>query len=285
MRIGMIGLGLMGSAFAQLWLKAGHEVIGWNRDASKLVSLVAAGGIAAAEPLAVFAQSDVVISMLAHDQAYQEVFLDAGLIAAAPADALHVNMATVSVAISQQLEAAHEAHGQHYIAATVMGNSLLAQAGKVHVLASGDATRIESLRPIFSVIGQSLRIVGAEVQAAVVAKIAMNFLLHSAVEALAEAHQLVRTYGLASAVFQEIIDHTVLGSPAYQTYGGKIATQTFTPAAFRLVLAQKDVLLAQQTAAAAGVALPLGETVRLQLDAAVAAGLGEQDLAALGSFA
>lgn len=282
MRIGVIGLGMMGMAISSNLLKAGFTVTGWNRDSEPRQVLLGLGGKPVDTVQQVFADSDVVISMLANDAVVTAVFLDSGLLDNLAEEVVHVNMATVSAACSQALADAHRRRQQHYVAAPVLGNSAMAQAAQLHVLASGPAALIEQLRPVFAAISQSLRVIGDQAPMANVAKIATNFLLGSAVEALAEAHALVAAHSIPAATYQEVIDNTLLGSPAYRLYGGKIAAAQYLPAAFKLSLAHKDMVLALDTAAAAGIELQLGEVVARRLALATDAGLADHDLAALG---
>ena len=109
MRIGFVGLGAMGRGLAGRLAKAGHEVRAWNRTPPAPGLLEA--GIAVAPALSDLAASEVVVSMLAHDNAVRAVFLEKGLLEVLPAGAIHVNMATISVELARELGDRHAARG------------------------------------------------------------------------------------------------------------------------------------------------------------------------------
>ncbi len=150
------------------------------------------------------------------------------------------------------------------------------------MLVAGDANAIEALRPVFGCIGQSVWPLGDQPQQANVAKIATNFLLGVAVEALSEAMAMVDKHGLDREGYMTVIGNTVFAAPAYKLYGGKIAKEEFEPVAFKLLLAAKDMQLARSTAGAVGLTLPMAEAAYAQMAGAVASGMGDKDLSALG---
>ena len=121
MRIGFIGLGNMGSAMAANLIKAGHEVTVYNRSRGK-VDALAAEGARPADSVAEACGGDVVISMLANDEAVEGiVFGDGGILASLAQDATHVSSSTISVALSERMTTAHAEAGQQFVAAPVFG--------------------------------------------------------------------------------------------------------------------------------------------------------------------
>ena len=127
MDIGFIGLGSMGSAMASNALKAGHTVRVWNRSPDAAQALVNQGATLAASPAEAFT-GDAVFSMLADDAALRAVIIDSGLLAQAPKGTVHVNMATISVALAEELAKLHADHGVAYVAAPVLGRPDVAAA-------------------------------------------------------------------------------------------------------------------------------------------------------------
>ena len=117
MDTGFIGLGTMGRAMAANLLKAGHHVRVWNRSQEPVRALAGQGATACASPTEAF-QAGVVISVLADDAAVRQV-LSKDVLANAPRSAIHVNMATISVALAKELAQVHAEHGLHYVAAPV----------------------------------------------------------------------------------------------------------------------------------------------------------------------
>jgi 3-hydroxyisobutyrate dehydrogenase-like beta-hydroxyacid dehydrogenase len=269
MNVGFIGLGQMGRPMVERLKAAGHSLKVYNRTRSSPEI--------ASTPQEVL-DAQVVITMLADDNAVRAVWLDSGLAARLPAGAIHLNMATVGMGIARQLTAIHKGA---YVAAPVFGRPHVAAQGQLDVVAAGPRTAIERCRPLFDVLGKQTFVVGEEPAKANAVKIARNFLLATVIESLGEAFALVRKCGVEATDFLEILSRTSLGSPAYRNYGRMIVEQAWQPAQFAMPLGVKDVELALATAREAGVPLPSGELIRKNLLEAIAAGRAEQDWAAL----
>ncbi|WP_322104822.1 NAD(P)-dependent oxidoreductase [Paraburkholderia sp. J41] len=283
MDIGFIGLGEMGGAMVGNLLKAGHTVRVWNRTAAKAEALAGAGARVAATPAEAFG-GDAVISMLADDAALREV-IDAALLDQAPHGLVHVNMATISVALAQTLAKEHAERGVQYVAAPVLGRPDAAQAAKLTIMAAGASAAIDRVQPLFDVIGQKTWRVGDEPQHANVMKLAANFMLASAVESLGEAAALLGGYGVAMRDFLDVVTGGPFPGPVYAGYGGMIAEGRYEPALFKARLGLKDVRLALAAADAVSTPLPVASVVRDSLIEAVAHGDGERDFAVLGKVA
>jgi len=271
MNLGFVGAGRMGRPMVERLKGAGHSLKLYNRTRSS-------PEIASA-PEEVL-DSDVVITMLADDAAVRAVWLDSGLAARLPEGAIHLNMATVSMAMSRELTTIQKGS---YVAAPVFGRPPLAAQGQLDIVAAGPAEALERCKPLLTILGKQLFIVGEEPAKANAVKIARNFLLAAMIESLGEAFALVRKCGVAPSDFLDVISNTSLGSPAYKNYGKMIVEQAWTPAQFAMPLGVKDVELALSTAREMGMTLPSGETVRKHLLEAIAAGRAEQDWAALAA--
>ena len=279
MQIGFIGLGAMGQAIARRLLAAGHGVTVWNRSPQPVQALTAEGAVAAAVTAA--AAQPVVFSMLADDAAVEAVLEQDGALAAMAAGAVHVNMATVSVACTRRLAEAHAARGVGYVAAPVFGRPDAAAAGKLHVLAAGASDALARVQPLLEAIGQRVWPFGEDPARAGAVKLAGNFMLAAAIEAMAEASTLAQAHGVAPADFLGLMTQTLFASPVYQSYGALIAAQRYQPAGFRLRLGLKDVRLVQQAADAAAVPMPVAAVLRDNFLDAIAHGAAEKDWSAL----
>ena len=269
MKVGFVGLGQMGRPMVERLKGAGHSLKVYNRTRSSPEVL--------STPEAVL-DAEVVITMLADDAAVRAVWLDSGLAARLPKGALHLNMATVSMAIARQLAAIQ---GNSYVSAPVFGRPPVAAQGQLDIIAAGPKGAVARCEPLFKVLGKQVFVVGTEAEKANAVKIARNFLLATVIESLGEAFALVRKCGVAPADFLDILGNTSLGSPAYKNYGKMIVEQAWTPAQFAMPLGLKDVQLALATAAEVGCPLPSGELIQKHIKAAIAAGRVEQDWAAL----
>lgn len=284
MRIGFVGLGAMGVGMVENLLKAGHEVTVWNRTPGPAAPLVAKGARAATEA-AECAAGEVVITMLADDAATAEVALAPGFLAAMPAGAVHLCMATISVALAERLAAAHATAGQAYVSAPVFGRPPAAAAAQLFVVAAGPPASVARCQPLFDALGQKTFVVGEAPARANVVKISGNFLLASMIEALGEAFALTRKHGVAPEQFLEVLTGTLFPAPVYRIYGGLIAADDFEPPGFRLSLGLKDVRLAQSAADAAMVPMPFAGILHDRYMSAIARGYAGFDWAGIARLA
>jgi 3-hydroxyisobutyrate dehydrogenase-like beta-hydroxyacid dehydrogenase len=278
MDIGFIGLGTMGSHVAENLVKAGNTVRVWNRSRASVDALARIG----AQPVSTAREAfsgDAVFSMLADDAAVHAV-IDP-LLEAAPKGLVHVNMATISIALVRDLAARHRTHGLGYVAAPVFGRPDVAAAAKLNIVVAGEPDAVARVKPLLAVIGQKTWPMGDHPERANVVKLAGNFMIAAAVEAMAEASVMASRNGVSPADLFNMLTTGIFTAPTYQVYGAAIAENRYDPAAFRLSLTLKDVRLALAAAEDARVPMPLADTVRESLLEAVAQGQGDRDLAAL----
>jgi 3-hydroxyisobutyrate dehydrogenase-like beta-hydroxyacid dehydrogenase len=268
----------MGSRIAANLLAAGHKVRVWNRSRPAVDALERVFATPVATAREAFS-GDAVFSILADDAAVRAVIEP--LLDGAPKGLVHVNMATISVALARELAAAHQQRGLSYVAATVFGRPELATLGKLTIVAAGDPAAIAHVQPLFNVVGQRTWPMGVQPERANIVKLAGNFMLGAAVEAMSEASAMASRHGIAPAELLDVLTNGVFTAPAYQLYGDAIARQRYDPAGFRLSLTLKDLRLALAAADAVGAPMPLADVVHESLLEAFARGDGERDLAAL----
>jgi len=278
MHIGFIGLGAMGAAMAANLLDKGHAVTVWNRSPGPVAELVALGATAANGVEATF-KADIVLSILAHDQAIRDVLLDA--LPSARPGLVHVNLATISTALARELTEAHAALGLGYVAAPVFGRPPVARAGGLNVLAAGAPEAVAAAMPVLEDLATKVWPMGEDPVRATAVKIAGNLMIVSAVEAMGEAAALGAAHGVPAADLLDMLTGTIFAAPIYKIYGAMIAEGRYHPPGFAADLALKDVRLAQAAGDEKGLALPLADLVENGLEALLA-GEGETpDLAAL----
>jgi 3-hydroxyisobutyrate dehydrogenase-like beta-hydroxyacid dehydrogenase len=284
MKIGFLGLGNMGQAIATNLLQGGHQLTVWNRSPQAAEPLVALGARQAAKPAEAF-DADVVFTMLADDQALRSVLLDSGLLTQLKAPLIHINMATVSVALADELSTLHAAQGVGYISAPVMGRPDVAAAAKLNILAAGAHATIETVQPLLDLIGAKTWRIGDKPSSANAMKLAVNFLLVAAVQAMGEAATLVNSYDLESSALIDLVSSTIFTGPVYKGYGALIGERRYEPAAFKASLGLKDVKLIRAAAEEASITLPTADFIHANLTDAVAHGEGDMDLAVLAAVA
>ncbi|WP_405159715.1 NAD(P)-dependent oxidoreductase [Nocardia sp. NBC_01499] len=251
-QVGFIGLGKMGAALAGRLLDAGYNVTVWSRTAANADDLLARGATRADHPEDAIA-TGTVFSMLSNEEAVRQVFT-ADRIRSAPEGFVHVNHATISPAAAREFAA----HGGGYLSAPVIGRPEAVVAGKLAVLISGDADVRAAAAPMLATLGRQVWDFGAAVDAAPTVKIAVNYLILHALQALSESITLLQHAELNAGRFVEMINDSVFPGPVYSGYGDAIATSTYTPPGFTTTLGLKDLNLALGAADELGVALPTG---------------------------
>ncbi len=284
MRIGFLGLGEMGAAMALNLIEGGHRPLVWNRTGAAAAPLGKAGAEVVATAAEAF-DADVAFTMLADDAALRAVLLDSGLCERLGAPLIVVNMATVSVAFAEELTRRLGERGVAHVSAPVMGRPDVAAAARLNILAAGPGAAIDAVEPLLRLMGQKTWRLGEHAPVANAMKLAVNFMLASAVETLGEAMALAAGHGIAPADLLALISSTAFPGPVYQGYGALMVENRFEPAGFKAALGLKDLRLALAAAEAASVPLPVASAVRDSLIEALAHGEGESDLAVLGKVA
>jgi 3-hydroxyisobutyrate dehydrogenase-like beta-hydroxyacid dehydrogenase len=282
MNVGFIGLGAMGLVFAEKLIQAGHSVTAWNRSPGPLAALAARGAVAAQTPEEAM-QGDVLFSMLATDAALAAVGLDGPLLDKARKGLIHINMATISIALAAALAHAHEARGLSYVAAPVFARPDAVAAGNAVIVTAGAPEAVARVMPLFEKLGRRTDIVGTRPEQASLFKIAGNFLIASALDSMSEAFTLLAKGGADAQQFYALMTETLFAAPIYKNYGRLVLERNFTPA-FQLRLGLKDVKLAQEAAGDLDMTMPIADVLRHHLEDAVADGLGDQDWTAVSQI-
>ena len=281
-RIAFIGLGSMGSAMAANLLAAGFPLTVYNRSQERCQPLAEGGAQVAASPRHAAEGADIVLTMVSDDNALAAVCEgDDGLLAGLASGTVHAAMSTIAPATSDRLAPMHEDRGVSYVAAPVFGRPDMAQAAKLSIVAAGPESALRRLEPVFAAVGQKVFAVGDKASAANVVKLAGNFMIAAAIEAMGEALALAEKHGIDREKAMEVYSSTLFACPIYKGYGAAIATERFQPPGFRLALGLKDVSLVQQTARAKEVPMPVASLLADRLLASVARGRGDWDWAGL----
>lgn len=257
MKVGFIGVGQMGAGMAANLLKAGHELVVYNRTRAKTQPLIAQGATPAAS-IADASANEVVVTMLANDEAVEAaVFADAGVQRSLPKSAVHVSMSTISIALAERLARAHADAGQQFVSAPVFGRPDAAAAARLAIVVAGPQEAVERVRPLFAAMGQTIIPVSQTPRDANLIKISGNFMIASVLETVGEAVALIRKAGVDPQTFMHVLTSTLFNAPVYKTYGALIAERRFSPAGFAAPLGYKDVGLALSAAKSLQVPMPL----------------------------
>jgi 3-hydroxyisobutyrate dehydrogenase-like beta-hydroxyacid dehydrogenase len=275
----------MGTAFALNLIADGHRVTAYDRDPAHVEALRAAGAESASK-LADLSACEVVLTSLPDDEALVAVALHPeGLVHVMRPSAVHISMSTVSPGLSRRLTTEHEARGQAYVAAPVLGNPDLARARGLFVLAAGRPAALERTRPLLERLGQRLFVVGEDAASANLFKLAANVLTATTLECMGEVLALLRKSGIEAPLGFEVLTNSLFDSRVHKNYGAKIVEGRYSPPGMAVPLAIKDLRLALAEAERTAVPMPAASLVHDRLVAMAARGWTDLDWSALGLLA
>jgi 3-hydroxyisobutyrate dehydrogenase-like beta-hydroxyacid dehydrogenase len=284
-RIGVIGLGHMGSDFADNLIADGYQVTVYDLNEKHIAALVAKGATGAAR-LRDIAGCEAVLTSLPDDHALTEVTLgDGGLIHVLTPGAIHISMSTVSPGLSRRLAQQHGLAGQGYVAAPVLGNPDLAHARKLFIIMAGLPSAVARISPVLERLGQRLFLLGDDAGSANLMKLAGNVLTALTLQSMGEVLALLRKGGVAPQVAFDVLTGSLFDGKVHKTYGGKIVDNHYSPPGMTTPLAVKDLRLALAEAEHLAVPMPAASLVHDRLVATVARGWVELDWSALGLLA
>ncbi len=280
MKITFMGLGRMGQGMAKLLIAAGYDLNVYDLYAEQAKSLVDAGARLSPSVADAVAGRDLVITMLPSDPALRSLAVSAGgLLESMQPAATHVVMGTHGIELVRELSRLHTELNQIFVAAHVLGRPDLAASGQLTIVAAGPQDSVAALRPVFDILGKQTFVAGTDPQSASAVKIANNFVLGCAIEAIGEAMSLVRKLGVEPAMFHQVLTAGLFGAPAYEIYGKMIADEAYDSMGATAIIGLKDMNLALQAAESAEVPLPSASIMRDRLLGAIAHGDGQLDWA------
>jgi 3-hydroxyisobutyrate dehydrogenase-like beta-hydroxyacid dehydrogenase len=279
--IGFIGLGNMGRVMAGSLLKAGYALTVYNRTRSKAGALTAKGAELASQPSEAVTTGGIVVSMVANDQALEEIVMSPRFLEGLGPNGIHLSMSTVSPATSRKLAELHAEHGSTFVGAPVFGRPEAAASQQLWICVAGPQAAKERVQPVLKALGQGIFDFGEEPGAANIVKLCGNFLILAAMEAMAEALTLAEKSGLDRSAVIDMLTHTMFSAPIYQNYGKMIAEKRHTPVGFRQRLGLKDVNLVREVAEHASMPMPLASLLHDRMLAGIAKGRGDMDWSAL----
>lgn len=277
--VGVIGLGLVGRAVAQRLLDAGFEVVGFDVQEPACAALRAMGGaVATAQEIGLRAPC-VLLAVFDTDDVVQVLEGGGALLAAGHRVHTVIDCSTGDPQRLQDLAARLAARGVAFVEAPLSGSSQQIAAGEATQLLGGDATAIAACAPLLDAIARRRIHVGPAGMAAR-AKLATNLVLGLNRAVLAEGMAFAETLGIAPATFLELVLATPARSAAAEQKGPLMVSGAFEPQS-RIRQHLKDVNLMRDSAARAGQPLPLSEAHARLMQAAIAAGDGDLDNAAI----
>lgn len=280
-RIGVAGLGRMGSGMAGRLLAAGFPVSVWNRTPGRAADLVAAGAVETPSPRALAGECGIVLTSLADPAAVETTYLGPdGLLAGAAPETILADCSTVAPSLSRAIAAAAANRGVGFLDAPVAGSVKAAAEGTLAVLVGGDRAAFERCQPVFAAIGRVAFHVGPSGSGATM-KLVSNALLATIVQALGEAVALGEKAGLEPRAIFEVLGASSAAAPVVAAKAAAVSDRVYEPAAFTLRLMQKDLWLALSLANEVGAPMPATGVAHDMVLAANATGKAGLDFAAV----
>jgi 3-hydroxyisobutyrate dehydrogenase len=279
MRLGFLGLGVMGQPMALNVARSGMPLVVWNRSPQRSVALRAAGAAVAIHPAEVFEQADVVLVMLANGSAIDTV-LGRGMSSfAAVRGRTVVHMGTTAPEYSRQLAEDVRAAGGSYVEAPVSGSRRPAENGELVAMVAGDNDSVEQVTPLLQPMCKETVACGP-VPNALVMKLAVNIYLISMVTGLAEAVHFARRHELDADALRTVLDAGPMASAVSRGKLAKLLTDDYSvEASISNVLDNNR--LAADAARAAGLASPVLDVCHALYREAMQQGHGAADMAAV----
>lgn len=276
MRVGFIGLGIMGRPMALNLLKGGHQVTVWSRRQASMAPLLEAGALAAVNPAAVAEASEVVFSMVADAPDVRAVMLGVdGVARGASAGLIAVDMSTIPPAAAKGIAKDLASHGIAFLDAPVSGGEVGAVAGTLSIMVGGDEQAFDKVQPLFGCMGKNVVYIGGP-GSGQVAKAANQILTGVGVLAVAEAMTFAKKNGADPARVREALMGGFAGSKILENHGQRMIDRNFKPG-FKSWMHGKDMNIVMQTAHELGLYLPASAATAQMYKAMVGSGLGEED--------
>ncbi|MDA3625102.1 2-hydroxy-3-oxopropionate reductase [Saccharopolyspora oryzae] len=275
-KVAFVGLGIMGGPMAANLVKAGHEVVGYNRSQAKIDKLVADGGKAAASVAEAVRDAEIIFTMLPDSPDVEAVVLgEDGVLANAKSGALLIDCSTIRPDVSRRVAEAAAEKGVRAIDAPVSGGEPKAIDGTLSIMVGGEADAFAAAQDVLNAVGTTIVHVGPS-GAGQTVKAANQLIVAGNIGLVAEALVFLEAHGVDTKAGLEVLGGGLAGSTVLNAKGDKMRDREFAPG-FRLELHHKDMGIVQAAARDAGLTIPLGSLVSQLVAAAVAQGDGKLD--------
>jgi 2-hydroxy-3-oxopropionate reductase len=280
MKLGFIGLGVMGRPMALHLMKHGHRMGVYARRAESAAPLVEAGAKRYATPAELAANADVIFTMVTTSSDVETIALGTdGIVHGAARGAILVDMETISPAVARAVAERLGEHGVDMLDAPVSGGPAGAQQATLSIMAGGKPEVFERVRPLFECLGKTIQHMGGP-GAGQTTKACNQLALLVAAQGAAEALSLARASGLDPARVRDVMLGGVAASRVLDLFGKRMVERHFA-AGIETRLYHKDLDIVLSLAHGLGQALPAGALVMQQINAMMGRGDGGNDLSAL----
>ena len=278
--IAFIGLGIMGQPMATNLVKAGFDVVGYNRSSGPVDALIAAGGRGAKSTEEAVADADIIATMVPDSPDVQRLLAgEDGVFAHAKAGSLIIDFSSIRPDVAAALGEQGGEKGFRVLDAPVSGGEIGAVHGTLSIMVGGDAADFESALPVLDAVGKTVVHVGPH-GAGQTVKAANQLVVAGTIELVAEAIVFLEAYGVDMDAALKVLAGGLAGNQIFERKGAAMLARSFEPG-FRIALHNKDMGIVTAAAREAGVAIPLGAVVAQLIGALNAQGDGGLDHSAL----
>jgi 2-hydroxy-3-oxopropionate reductase len=280
MKLGFIGLGVMGRPMALHLMKHGHGMGVYARRADSAAPLLAAGATRYDTPAALAAQCEVVFTMVTNSQDVEQVVLGAdGLIHGFNPGSVLVDMETISPSVARRVAAELEKKGVDMLDAPVSGGPMGAEQATLAIMAGGKAEVFERVKPLFACLGKTIIRVGDN-GAGQITKACNQLLLLVTAQGTAEALALAKRCGVDPATVREVLMGGIASSRVLDVFGKRMVERNYANG-IDARLYHKDLAIALGLVHELGAAAPAAAVTLQQVNAAIGRGEGSSDLAVI----
>lgn len=280
MKIGFIGLGMMGTPMATRILNAGHTLYVNNRTKQKAEKLISQGAVWCDYASDVGQKAEIVVSMLSTPDVLENVATGKnGILEGAGAGLIHVDCSTVSPALTKRLYEKYHSKKCFFIHSPVLGSVPNATEGSLLLFTGGDVEAYRKVENVLKLFGQHIWRF-ERVEQASNTKLLCNFFIASMISGLAQGLAFAERNTIDPKVILDILNHSSLGAPTYQTKGAMMVENNFTPRFF-LEHMLKDIRLLLESAKTTGSTMPAAEVALKLYEKAAASGLSKEDYSAV----
>jgi 3-hydroxyisobutyrate dehydrogenase-like beta-hydroxyacid dehydrogenase len=283
MKVGFIGLGIMGSRMAANLLRHGHDLVIFNRTESKAQPLIKLGANPASSAVDLAQQVDVLFTMLAKPEVVREIATgQQGFLSHLRPAAIWADCSTVNPSFSLEMAALATNYKVHFLDAPVLGSKVPAEKGQLSFYIGGRAQDFEICRPFFEAMGNKIVHVGKQGMGSSM-KLCLNLMSGLAMLAFSEATHLGESMGIPQQVLFDTILGSIVAAPNLALKRGNIENNQYDTE-FSLKWLRKDLQLATQTGYEQNIPMPVTNAAKEIYAMAEQAGLGEQDFSVIFKF-
>lgn len=275
-KIGVVGLGAMGSSLAERLLAVGYEVVVFNRTVEKTKQLIARGAQAAATPAELAKLCDIVLVCVTDGAAAKELMLGDGAFSGAKPDTTFVDCSTISVQATRELSGEASKRGFEWLDAPILGNPTMSRNGEQSFVVGGSKDALEKVRPVLEDIGKKITYMGGS-GLGQAAKLVHNITCGIALVAYSEAVLLGEKLGLSRKQTLEVLKNGATASTLLTIKTPKFAEDIYEPTMAPLVNMRKDLRLAAEAMKELNINLPETIVAKELFDKAYDQGWGRQD--------